>query len=414
VQTDGLIMPTTSDYPTTRPEMEAITTAQPEPFQTGRVLSMTLAHAMNDTYTSFLAPLLPAFIAKLALSKTEAGLLAFTQSSPSVLQPVIGHLADRLTLRYFVILAPAVTATMMSLLGVAPRYLVLALLVMLAGLSSASLHAVAPAMAGRLSGRSLGRGMGLWMVGGILGYTVGPIIVVAVVNLLGLEGTPWLMIGGWLASLILYIRLRDLPGRSPTQGETNSWRQGLQAMRPILGSVVGIMVARSLMVPATITFLPTFLTEEGANLWLAGASVSIVVGAGVVGSLLGGSMSDRFGRRLVLFISTATPPLLMFLFLGVTGWARPPILLFLGATMPVVQVVLMAVVQESCPENRALANGVFLSVTFIAEAGAAVVVGALGDLFGLHLAFATSAVIALLGLPLVLRVPGRQQKGVQL
>jgi FSR family fosmidomycin resistance protein-like MFS transporter len=398
-------MPTTNDYPTSSARAEA---AEAEGFQTGRVATISLAHAVNDTYTSFLAPLLPAFIAKFALSKTEAGLLAFMQSSPSVLQPVIGYLADRANLRYFVILTPATTATMMSLLGVAPRYLVLALLVMLAGLSSASLHAVAPAMAGRLSGRSLGRGMGLWMVGGTLGYAVGPTVVVSAVNFLTLEGTPWLMIGGWLASLILYLRLRDVPGRRVMEGDANTWREGLRALRPILAPLVGIIVVRALMGSAILHFLPTFLTEEGANLLLAGVSLSAVHMAGMVGSLMAGSLSDRLGRRLVVFISMLAGPLLMFAFLGVGGLAQLPVLLVLGTTMPATQVVLMALVQEKCPENRALANGVFLSLSFLSEAGAAVVVGALGDLFGLRMAFATSAVIALLGLPLVLRLPGKR------
>ncbi len=394
-------------------EAEGPVLSEIEEFQTGRVLTITLAHAMNDTYTAFLPPLLPAFIAKLALSKTEAGLLAFLQSSPSVLQPVIGHLADRVTLRYFVILAPAGTATMMSLLGVAPRYAVLALLVMLAGLSSASLHAVAPAMTARLSGRRLGRGMGIWMVGGILGWTMGPIIVVGAVNLLSLESTPWLMIGGWLASVILYVRLRDVPGHPPTEGPANSWREGLQALRPILTPVVGIMVARALMVSATFTFLPVFLTERGADLWLAGASVSIVAGAGIAGSLLGGSMSDRFSRRPVLVVSVLTAPLLMFVFLGVNGWAQLPVLILLGVAMPPTQVILMALVQENCPENRALANGIFLSLTFLSESGGAVILGAMGDLLGLRLAFATSALVVLLGLPLVFWLPARQRGNIQ-
>jgi FSR family fosmidomycin resistance protein-like MFS transporter len=91
---------------------------------------------------------------------TEAGLLTVFMQGPSLLQPFIGHLADRISLRTFVILAPAVTATMMSLLGVAPGYAVLALFLVAVGFSSASLHAVGPVIAGNLSGRSLGRGMG--------------------------------------------------------------------------------------------------------------------------------------------------------------------------------------------------------------------------------------------------------------
>ncbi len=420
-------MPTTSDRQTIGFQSDSALNAQVEPcvraerngvqgspvegFQTGRVLSVTFAHATNDIYTSFLAPLLPAFIAKLALSKTEAGLLAFLQSSPAVFQPIIGHLADRTELRYLVIVAPALTGTMLSLLGIGPSYVVLALLVMLGGLSSASLHAVAPAMAGRLSGPSLGRGMGIWMVGGILGWTVGPIIVVSVVNLLGLEKTPWLMIVGWLASLVLYLRLRDVPRRPPTEDQGNSWRAGLHILRPILPPVVGIIVARALMVSAAFTFLPIFLTEQGADLWFAGSSVSIVSGAGIAGSLLGGSTSDRIGRRLVLFVSVLTAPLLMLCLLAVSGWAQLPVLVLLGVAMPSTQVILMALVQESCPENRALANGVFLSLTFISESGAAVVMGALGDLLGLRPAFAISAFIVLLGLPLIWLLPGQKDRG---
>jgi len=348
---------------------------------------------------------LPPLIEKLALSKTEAGLLAFLQSSPSLLQPIIGHLSDRADLRYLVIFAPAVVATMMSSLGIAPRYAVVTLLVMVAGLSSASLHAVAPAIAGRLSGRSLGRGIGIWMVGGTLGFTLGPIIVVSAVSLLTLEGTPWLMVGGWLASAILFVRLRRVPVPTPAIEDRGSLRAGLQALRPLLAPVGGITVMRGLMVAATFIFLPTYLTERGANLWVAGLSVSVAAAAGVVGSLLGGSMSDRWGRRLVLSAFMLAPPLLLLAFVTLSGWALLPVLVALGITMAPTQVILMATVQENCPNNRALASGVFLSLAFISESAGAVVLGALGDLFGLPLAFAIGAIVLLLSLPLVLLLP---------
>jgi FSR family fosmidomycin resistance protein-like MFS transporter len=398
-------MATIGDEIKSAAEAEGPALSESEGFQRGRVLSISFAHVMNDTYTSFLAPLLPALIAKLALSKTEAGLLALFQSSSSLLQPVIGHLADRVNLRYSVILGPAVAATMMSLLGVAPYYAVLALLVMVTGLSSASLHAVAPAMAGRVSGPRLGRGMGLWVVGGYLGLALGPILVVSAVRFLTLEGTPWLMIGGWLGSAILYVRLKDIPGPRRTDSRSNSWREGLQAMRPILAPAVGILMMRALLMAAIITFLPTFLTERGVEFWLAGVFLSMVHVSSAAGALLAGSLTDRLGRRVVAGISMLSSPLLMFIFLGVSGWVQFPVLVLLGVAVPATQVVLMALVQETCPENRALANGIFLSLLFISESVGAVVLGVLGDLFGLRVGFATSAVLLLLGLPLVLLLP---------
>jgi FSR family fosmidomycin resistance protein-like MFS transporter len=401
-------MPAKSIHSDSQMESEATTVTQAADagdFQMGPVLGVSFAHATNDTYSSFLAPLLPALIDNLALSKTQAGLLAFLQSSPSLLQPVIGHLSDRADLRYLVIFAPAVGATIMSSLGVAPRYAVLALMVMVAGLSSASLHAVAPAMAGRLSGRSLGRAMAYWMVGGTLGFTVGPIIVVTTVTLLSLEGTRWLMVGGWLASALLFVRLRRVSVPTLAIEDSGSFQTGIQALRPLLAPVGGLTVMRALMVAATFIFLPTYLTERGASLWLAGLSVSVAAAAGVAGSLLGGSMSDRWGRRRVLSTFMLATPLLMFALLTLSGWALLPVLVALGISMAPNQVILMSVMQENCPANRALASGVYLSVVFISESAGALALGVLGDLVGLPLAYATSAVVLLLGLPLVLLLP---------
>jgi FSR family fosmidomycin resistance protein-like MFS transporter len=395
--------------------VKAISEAQAvegEQFQTDRVLTISAAHAVHDTYTGFLAPLLPAFIDSLALSKTEAGLLTVFNQGPSLLQPFIGHLADRVSLRYMVILAPGVSATAMSLLGIAPGYAVLALLLMVTGLSSAALHSVAPVMAGRLSGKNLGRGMGFWMVGGELGRTLGPLVIAGyfVLRPESLASMPWLMVGGWLASVLLYFRLRHVPGRPPNAGEGLPWRQAIKMMGPLLVPLVGIIVARSFMAAALTTYLPVFLTGEGAALWFAGISLSVLEAAGVVGALLGGALSDRIGRRATLFISLATTPALMFAFLAVGSWLRFPLLLALGLTSLSVVPVIMALMQETFPENRALANGMYMALSFAIRSGVVVVVGMMGDLWGMRPAFTISAVIPLLGLPFLLLLPDRRQR----
>jgi FSR family fosmidomycin resistance protein-like MFS transporter len=382
-------------------------TSEATDFQTGRVVTVSAAHGVHDTYTAFLPSLLPVFIATFALSKTEAGLLSVFMQAPSLFQPFIGHLADRVSLRYLVILAPAVTAAMMSLLGIAPGYAVLALLLMLAGVSSAGIHSVGPVMAGRLSGSRLGRGMGFWMVGGELGRTLGPIVIVGAVQILTLRGTPWLMIAGLCMSVLLFVLLRDVTGRPSGMAEALPWREALGSMGRLLAPLIGIIIVRLFMVSALTTYLPTFLSEEGAGLFFAGASLSILEGAGVAGALLGGSLSDRFGRRAILFGSMLATPLLMFAFLAVDGWFRIPVLLLLGLSALSVGPVIMALVQESLPENPALANGVYMGLSFVLRSGVIVVIGMIGDLLNLRSAFAVSAVAPLLGLPLILLLPGK-------
>ncbi len=384
---------------------ESAPPAETERFQTNLVVTFSMGHAVHDTYTSFLAPLLPAFINNLLLSRTEAGLLAVFMQTPSLLQPVLGHLADSLNLRYLVILAPAVTGTMMSLLGVAPSYIVLALLLTVAGFSSASLHAVGPAIAGNHSGRNLGRGMSYWMVGGELGRALGPILVVTIVGYFSLKSTPWLMLLGWLASFILYVRLRDLPSHSLKQRNGEPWRSVLKSMQKSLFPLIGVIAVSGCMHSALMIYLPTYLTEKGDNLWLAGASLSVLQAAGVAGAFLGGSISDRLGRKRVLFLALLITPLFMYSFTMSTTWLRFPILTALGLSAFTITPVNMALVQETFPENRAFANGLFMAVNFTVHSIGAVTLGAVGDMFGLNTAFVGTAILMLLGLPFIYFLP---------
>jgi FSR family fosmidomycin resistance protein-like MFS transporter len=135
----------------------------------------------------------------------------------------------------------------------------------------------------------------------------------------------------------------------------------------------------------------------------------VLEAAGVVGALLGGSLSDRLGRRVVLFVSLLATPLLMLLFMVVSGWLRFPVLLAMGFVGLSVTPVIMALVQESCPENRALANGTYMSLSFLIRSGVVVLVGAMGDAWGMSLSFAACALVTLLGLPLVPLLPKRNR-----
>jgi MFS transporter, FSR family, fosmidomycin resistance protein len=379
--------------------------ADAERFKTTGVVTVTAGHAVNDTYTSFLPPLLPPLIQEFSLSTTQAGLLSVFLQWPSVLQPFIGYQADRFNLRYLVILAPALTGIAMSLLGVAPSYAWLGILLIIAGISSAGIHSVGPVIAGGMSGSKLGRGMGFWMVGGGLGYTIGPLILVTTLQTAGIQGMPWLMLGGLVTSTVLYTRLRDTSSFAPGVDASRPWRQAVRAMRPVLVPALGITVVRSFMSAAFGIYLPTFLSREGSTLWIAGAAFSLFEAAGMVGALTAGAMSDRLGRRRVITISLLVASPLMVAFLLTGGLARIPILLALGFSALSMMPVLMALMQEQFPENRALANGIFLGFSFVIQSTATVLLGVLGDRFGLRTAYIFAAIIPLVGLPLVLLLP---------
>ncbi len=377
-------------------------------FKTDKVAVIAFGHAIHDTYTAFLPPLLPEFIRKFALLKTEAGFLAVLLQLPSLLQPVIGHLSDRRNMRLIVIAAPSMAAVLMSCLGVAPSYAFVAVLLLFAGLNSAALHAVAPVVAGKLSGRRLGKGMGFWMVGGELGRTLGPVIVVSALGLFSMKKLPYLIPGGFLASVLLFWRLKGVSTITKKDTHALHWLKAIKQMRGVMLPLAGIIAMRSFMASALTTYLPTFLTEEGSGLWLAGISLSVLEAAGIAGAFFGGSLSDTLGRKRILFFAQLTTALFMLIFLNVQGWVRFPLLLILGFSLLSLTPVIMAVVQEHFPRNRALANGVYMATSFLIRAAAIVLMGSIGDIFGLRIAFYVSAFLMILGLPVIRWLP---QKG---
>ena len=380
-------------------------TTKADSFHPGAVLTVAGGHAIHDTYVGFVPVMLPHFIERFALSNTKAGWLSACTQMPSIMQPLFGHLADRLVLRWVVMLAPAITATLMSLAGWAPTYLTLALLLITVGVSSAAFHAVGSATAGHLSAQHLGKGLSVWMVGGELGSTVGPLLAAGTLGVLSMKGLSWLMLLGWAASFMLYLRLRNAPLHAVANVDRPEWRHLLVRMRRMLLIMIGLVVLRAMAVSAAAVFSPIFLKEEGSSGLVAAIAVAVFQAAGMAGTLGAGWISDRAGRRVVLLFGATAGPAGLLLFTILDGWIRFPFLAVAGAAMVSMHPVCMALVQETFPESRGLANALYLSSVFVISSSAAVLVGVLGDGIGLRPAFIVSAIITVLSLPLIMALP---------
>ena len=388
-----------------------VAATQTESFQTGQVATIGGGHFMHDTFGAFLAPLLPLIQDNLGTNyMLTGGLTIFTQL-PSLLNPFLGYAADRMSVRYFVILAPGFTATLMTLIGFAPSYLALAMLLLAGGVSIAAFHAPAPAMTARVSGNRVGTGMSIFMATGELGRTVGPIVAVAAVSWWGLDGIWRLAVLGWLTSAVLYWRLHTVPARPRSPGQDSLAAMWPQVKR-VFPVITWVIFPKVFLAVTITTYLAIFMRDQlQTSLWLAAASLTILEGAGVVGALLTGTLSDRYGRRQVLIVLLAAAPLILALFLFGPNWIIVPALVGLGLTAISTTPVVLAIVQDQFPDNRATANGIFMFLNFLARSIGVVVVGLLADRFGLTVAFAVSGLLALLSVPAIFWLP--QQKAAQ-
>jgi FSR family fosmidomycin resistance protein-like MFS transporter len=374
-------------------------------FQTGKVILVSVAHFFHDVYTAFLAPLIPLLREHLHFSLAFAGTLNVVQRLPMLLNPLVGILAERSKARYFVIVAPAVTTVAMSLLGVAPSKAFLVLLVLVSGISSAFFHVPSPVMIRKVAGSRMGRGMSFFMVGGELARTLGPILVTGAVEVWGLKGTLHLMPVGLLSSAILWYKFRHESIREGI-GKSNSYEY-LRTMRqifPLISSIAMIFFFRAAMKSALTFYLPVFLVDQGKSTVFAGVSLSVLQGAGVLGTLVAGNLADRFGQKRILVLTTVLTPLLMLCFLYSTGVLQMICLMLTGFILFFTGPVFLSIINQVKTKHHNLVNGVYMTTTFMIGAIMVTVVGFMGDALTLEETFHYVAFVAFGAIPFAIRM----------
>jgi FSR family fosmidomycin resistance protein-like MFS transporter len=378
-------------------------------FQTLKALTVSSAHAVHDTYAGFIAPLLPFLIDRLSLLKAEAGLFLLLYQGASVLQPFIGHLGDRKNLRKYALLMPAITGISLSFLAVTPSLGIGLLLCLIAGISSASLHSILPALVSSLSGKQVGKGMSVWMIGGEFGIMLGPILVTAVAAAFTVKAVPWLSLLGIGMSIALSILLRDMPFHNAGKEDTHA-SIPTKELAAILLPLTGVVLMRAPLRTASEIFLPVYLIEKGINPILAGSSISLLLGFGMLGTMVGGPLRDRFGFRKVIIGSVFFASIGMILFTITAGWLQVISLALVGAASMMILPVGLAYILESFPNNRSLANGLYLALAFSINAVSGVLTGFLYDTFGGFNTFLWSGFISFLGIPFVFLLPKEKEK----
>jgi FSR family fosmidomycin resistance protein-like MFS transporter len=375
-------------------------------FQTGNILLIAAAHLVHDIYSSFLSPVLPLLIEKFKLSYTLAGLLAVLQNLPSLLNPLVGVIADKISVRYLLIIAPLITAITMSFIGAAPSYTVLAILLFVMGISASMFHVPAPVMVKHIAGNRVGKGMSIFMLGGEIARGVGPLIILAGISLWGLEGTYRLIPLGLIASVFLYFKFKkirisdELTNQKTESGLIKTFKTNSK----VFLTMSGILFFTLILKIALTTFLPTYLSLKGESLWMAGASLAILQFAGGAGTFFSGTISDRIGRKTIMMIMAIAVPILMMGFLLLSGVFVIPILIILGLFLFATNPVLLAEILEIKSDRLSFLNGIFMTLNFLITSLTTFLIGMLSDLIGMEKTYVVATILSVFSIPFILKL----------
>ena len=378
------------------------------PPDTRRIAVMTLAHFINDSYGNYIAVLLPLLIVKLEFSLGLAGLLGTCyQITSSIVQPALGYVADRLATRIISVVGTMAAATGAALMGLAPHYVFLVLLAVVSGLGTAAYHPQAAAMVVNVAGRRRATAMSLYLLGGNLGFAVGPFLAVWVVQHLGWRGMPVLALPGLLMGAVIYVAApRDW---SPNAGKAGpSLLQVIKQNRAILTKLLAVVGVRSWGHMGLMFFLPVFLVDhKGMAEREAALLVTTLLFTGAFGGVIGGWIADKgwATRRTVIVVSLVLAGVFGLAFLQADGVLRWLLAVCTGMTLLGSFSVLTVKGQEVLPNNVGLASGIMLGLTIGLGGLGTLPLGFAADQFGLTPVIHFAVLLPPLAALLALRLP---------
>jgi MFS transporter, FSR family, fosmidomycin resistance protein len=371
------------------------------------VALLATGHGCADICQGAVPALLPFLIVQRGLSLAAAtGLLSAATIGSAIVQPLFGLWADRL---YRPILVPggvALASVALGLVGLCHSYLALVVALVFSGLGVAAFHPEGARLVNHLSRpENRGRAMSYFSVGGNVGFAVGPLLVTAIVGLLGLAASPLLALPGLTVALLL-VRSSRQASHAVAGPATRASAPPLGEQRAAFGRLSAAAVARTVIFFAMQALVPLYLIRHfGFSTSLGDGALTVLLTAGAFGTLIGGRCADRFGRKLVLVYAMAPAVVVLIALphLGAVAFILALVVIGLLLDGPFSTTVVLG--QEYLPDRVGLASGITLGLSIGLGGLGATGLGAIASASSIGDAFELLPFVAVLALLLALSLP---------
>jgi FSR family fosmidomycin resistance protein-like MFS transporter len=383
---------------------------------------LALGHLADDINQSFLPALLPLLVLQRHLSYQSAASLVLAQAiSSSVVQPAIGFIADKYPMPWIAGLGLLLAGFGIAGIGFVPSYALIFVCALISGLGVAMFHPEAARFANLAAGSRKASGMRWFAVGGNLGFAIGPIFATIAIASYGMSGTFLAAIPVAVMAALLLRETARLRTFLPQHGASRKIVP-LPDDWSAFGRLTLFITVRSTVYIGLVSFIPLYLVGVAhAPPWIANTVLTTFLLAGIVGTIIGGSLADTFGRLKIIQFSMIAAFLCMLLFAQTTNAPSAVSIaaafvcaIPLGFTVLGSQAASIVLGQEYLPNRLGVASGVTLGLGVSVGGMFTPVLGRIADRSGLHASLLAIAAVVALSLAVSLTLPNPEKRRAKL
>ena len=369
--------------------------------------AISVSHLLNDTIQSLVPAIYPLLKESFRLTFSQVGLMAFTlQLTASLLQPVVGLYTDRRPTPYSLVVGMCSSFAGLLLLSRAWSLPVLLLAAALMGLGSAIFHPESSRVARMASGGRHGLAQSVFQVGGNAGTSLGPLLAAFLVVPYGQRSIAWCSVAA-VAAIALLWRVGGWY-RANLSAPVAAHPRPTADVRPRLSrarvwwsiAILAALIFSKYVYLASLNAYYTFylITKFGVSVQQAQIDLFIFLAAVAAGTILGGPIGDRFGRKYVIWGSIlGVLPFTLVLPYASLFWTRL-LTIAIGLILASAFSAILVYAQELVPDRVGLIAGVFFGFAFGVAGVAAAVLGRVADRSGIEFVYRACAFLPVIGL----------------
>jgi len=372
-----------------------------------RVLAaVSFCHVLNDMMQSLLPSIYPILKSSFHLNFTQIGFITLTfQITASLLQPIIGHYTDRKPMPYSLPIGMVFTLVGLLLLAIAPTFPLLLLAAALIGMGSAVFHPESSRVARMASGGKHGFAQSFFQVGGNTGSAIGPLLAVFIVLPHGQIGSAWFSLAALLGILVLIrvsrwykARLAHLQSK-PANHTVEFARLPRRQVITAIAVLIALIFSKYFYLAALTSYYTFYLISKfHVSVQSSQLHLFAFLAAVAAGTLIGGPVGDRVGRKSVIWCSilgvlpfTLVLPYANLFWTGILS-------VIIGFVIASAFSAILVYAQDLVPGRVGMISGLFFGFAFGMGGIGAAILGKLADMTSIIFVYKVCAYLPAIGL----------------